>query len=66
MNISEYVQALSRKHVPYRPWRSVRFPWPNGAGKATTVRTLRTPTTPHRAPRPWQGSAAALPICISK
>jgi hypothetical protein len=46
MNISEHVQAHSRKDVPDRPWRSVRVPWPDGAGKATTVRTLRTPTAP--------------------
>ena len=57
MNISEHVQAVSRKDVPDRPWRSVRFPWPNGARKATTVRMLRTPTTPA------SGSATVAGIC---
>lgn len=57
MNISEHVQALAQKDVPDRPGRSVRFPWPNGAGKATTVRTLRTLTAPAL------GSATVAGIC---
>jgi len=57
MNISERVQALSHKDVPDRPGRSVRFPWLNGAGKATTVRTLHTPTAPEL------GSATVAGIC---
>lgn len=57
MNISEHVRAISPKDVPGRPRRSIRFPWPNGAGKATTVRTLRTLTAPAL------GSATVAGIC---
>jgi hypothetical protein len=58
MNISEHVRALSQKVVPDRPGLSVRFP--NGIGKATTVRTLRTlPTLTAPA---WR-SATVAGIC---